>query len=156
MKNGVLVGRLHSRRTAASYDEPLSGHSIAEDYRYAPIIRMGCIYIEPGEDTFKSLLAKLKDGLYLINPMGGQTSGENFTFAAQYGYKVKNGKIADMIRDIECRWTLAQFLSEGQKLLNPSYSKINSPTEKFLTNIRNIIIKKYPNLRIDILVKEGN
>ncbi len=100
MKNGVLVGRLHSRRTAAAFSEPLTGHCIAEDYRYAPIIRMGAIFIEPTEETFESLLERLGDGLYLKNHMGGQTSGENFTFGAQYGFEVRGGKPGKMIRDI--------------------------------------------------------
>jgi TldD protein len=110
MKNGVLAGRLHSRRTAASYGEPLSGHSIAEDFRYAPIIRMGCIFIEPDGLSLADLLAKLGDGLYLLNPMGGQTSGENFTFAASWGYEVKGGKPAGMIRDINITGNLYQTL----------------------------------------------
>ncbi len=100
MKNGVLVGRLHSRRTAAAFGEPLSGHCVAEDYRYAPIIRMGNIYIEPGPSSLEELLAMLGDGLYLCNAMGGQTSGENFTFGAQYGFVVKGGKTTRMVRDI--------------------------------------------------------
>lgn len=100
MKNGVLTGRLHSRRTAAAFGEPLSGHCVAEDYRYAPIIRMGNIFIEPGADSFESLLERLGDGLYLCNAMGGQTSGENFTFGAQYGFEVKAGKRTRMVRDI--------------------------------------------------------
>lgn len=110
MKNGVLTGRLHSRRTAASYGEPLSGHSIAEDYRFAPIIRMGCIFIEPGADTFEGLLARLGNGVYLIDPMGGQTTGENFTFAAQYGYEVKGGKQGQMLRDINISGNLYKTL----------------------------------------------
>ncbi len=100
MKNGVLMGRLHSRRTAAAFDEPVSGHSIAQDYRYPPIIRMGSIYIEPRDASFEELMSELGDGLYLLNPMGGQTSGENFTFGAQYGYVVRNGRKAGMVRDI--------------------------------------------------------
>jgi len=100
MQDGVLVGRLHSRRTAAAFGEPLSGHNIAEDYRHAPIIRMGTIYIEPTETTFEELMAQLGDGLYVLNPMGGQTSGENFTFGAQYGFVVKGGKRQQMLRDI--------------------------------------------------------
>ncbi len=100
MKNGELTGRLHSRRTAAAFGEPLSGHCIAEDYRYAPIIRMGTIFIEPGEDSFDELLERMGDGLYLVSHMGGQTSGENFTFGAQYGFEVKGGKLGKMVRDI--------------------------------------------------------
>lgn len=100
LREGVLVGRLHSRRTAAAFGEPLSGHSIAEDYRYDPIIRMGNIFIQPGTNSFEGLLEELGDGLYILDAKGGQTSGENFTFGAQYAYRVKNGKLGEMIRDI--------------------------------------------------------
>lgn len=118
MKDGILVGRLHSRRTAAAYCEPLTGHAIAEDYRYPPIVRMGCIFIEPGKETFDDLVQKLDNGLYLLNPMGGQTAGENFTFAAQYGYEIKNGKITDMIRDINMSGNLYQTLNSISAIAN--------------------------------------
>ncbi|MFA6433944.1 MAG: TldD/PmbA family protein [Elusimicrobiales bacterium] len=101
MKNGVLSGRLHSRRTAAVFGEEPTGHCVAEDYRFAPIVRMGTIMIvpDPRMDLGK-LLAKLGDGLYLCDAKGGQTSGENFTFGAAYGFTVKAGKVAGMLRDI--------------------------------------------------------
>ena len=110
MKNGVLAGRLHSRRTAAAFKEPLSGHCIAEDYRYAPIIRMGNIFIQNGNLTFDSLLDRLGDGLYILDAKGGQTSGENFTFGAQYGYVVRNGKLGKMVRDINIAGNLYKTL----------------------------------------------
>ena len=100
MKDGVLTGRLHSRRTAAEFGEPITGHCVAEDYRYAPIIRMGCIFIEPRDKTKEELLGLLGDGLYVCNHMGGQTMGQNFTFGAQFGFEVKNGKPGRMLRDI--------------------------------------------------------
>lgn len=100
MKQGVLAGRLHSRRTAAAFGEELTGHCVAEDYRYAPIVRMGNIFIEPGKNTFEDLISMLGDGLYILDHKGGQTSGENFTFGAQYGYIIKDGKKGAMIRDI--------------------------------------------------------
>ena len=112
MKNGVLTGRLHSRRTAAEFDEPVSGHCVAEDYRYAPIVRMGTIFIEPGSHSFEDLIAMLDDGLYIIDAKGGQTAGENFTFGAQYGYVVKNGKVGEMIRDINISGNLYQTLQD--------------------------------------------
>jgi TldD protein len=110
MENGVLVGRLHSRRTAAAFDEPLSGHCVAEDYRYAPIIRMGNIFIEPGSASFDELISKLGEGLYILDAKGGQTSGENFTFGAQYGYIIKKGKLDRMVRDINISGNLYRTL----------------------------------------------
>lgn len=100
MVNGVLKGRLHSRRTAEEFGEPATGHAVAEDHRFEPIVRMGTIYLEKGEMNFDELLGKLGDGLYICDGKGGQTSGENFTFGAQYGYIVQGGEIRGMIRDI--------------------------------------------------------
>jgi TldD protein len=121
MKQGVLTGRLHSRRTAAAFGEPLSGHCVAEDYRFAPMIRMGNIFIEPGSYTFDDLLSMLGDGLYLLDAMGGQTSGENFTFGAQYGYWVKEGRKKEMIRDINMSGnlyrTLKNIVAVGKDLI---------------------------------------
>lgn len=110
MKNGVLVGRLHSRRTAAEFSEPISGHCVAEDFRFAPIIRMGNIFIEPGTKSLDELFATLGDGLYILDAKGGQTAGENFTFGSQYGFIVKNGKKAEMIRDINISGNLYKTL----------------------------------------------
>ncbi len=118
IKNGVLTGRLHSRRTASAFGEPVNGHCVAEDYRYAPIIRMGTIFIEPAEKSFDELLKILDDGVYLCNAMGGQTSGENFTFAAQYGYVVSKGKIANMVRDINISGNLYETLKNIQAIGN--------------------------------------
>jgi len=110
MKKGVITGRLHSRRTAAAFGEPLSGHCVAEDFRYAPIIRMGTIFIEPGTESMEDLLGKLGDGFYCLESKGGQTSGESFTFGAQYGYRIKNGKIGELIRDINISGNLYETL----------------------------------------------
>jgi len=136
LTNGVLTGRLHSRRTAAEFGEPISGHCVAEDYRYAPIIRMGNIFIEPKENTLEQLMAKLGDGLYILDPKGGQTSGENFTFGAQYGYIVKNGKKDRMIRDINMSGNLYQTLKDITSIGNDFELKQTGGCGKGQTNIR--------------------
>lgn len=118
MENGVLKGRLHSRATASEFNEPINGHCVAEDYRFAPIIRMGTIFIKNGNDTFDSLKEKLKDGLYLCDAKGGQTAGENFTFGAQYGYIVKDGKIDRMVRDINISGNLYETLKNISAIAN--------------------------------------
>ncbi|MEK7448281.1 MAG: TldD/PmbA family protein [Planctomycetota bacterium] len=112
VKNGILTGRLHSRRTAAEFNEPLSGHNVAEDYHYAPIIRMGNIFIEPGTNSLDTLIKILGDGLYVVDAKGGQTAGENFSFGAQYAYLVENGKKAEMVRDINISGNLYQTLKD--------------------------------------------
>jgi len=110
MQKGILRGRLHSMRTARSYGESLNGHAIAEDFRYPPIVRMGCIYVTPGDNEPSELLDGAGDGLYVLDAKGGQTSGENFTFGAQYGYLIRNGKSGAMVRDINLMGNLFETL----------------------------------------------
>lgn len=110
MKNGVLAGRMHSRRTAGEFGEPVSGHCIAQDYRFAPVISMGTIFIQPGAPNFEELVTMLGDGLYILDAKGGATAGESFTFGAQYGYVVKDGKVKDMVRDINISGNLYETL----------------------------------------------
>ena len=71
---------------------------------------MGTIFIEPGQDTLPGLLEKLGNGYYILDAKGGQTSGENFTFGAQYGYVVKNGKPGELVRDINISGNLYSTL----------------------------------------------
>lgn len=112
MKGGVLTGRLHSRRTAAEFGEPVSGHCVAADYRFLPLVRMGTIFIEPGTKSFEELITMLGDGLYILDAKGGMTAGENFTFGAHCGYVVKNGKKDRMVRDLNISGNLYQTLND--------------------------------------------
>lgn len=99
MKDGVLTGRLHSRRTAAAFGEEATGHCVAEDYRYPPMVRMGTIMIEPDSSmSFEEMLGRLGNGLYLCGTKGGQTSGENFTFDSAWGYEVRGGRLGRMVK----------------------------------------------------------
>jgi TldD protein len=74
------------------------------------MVRMGNIFIEPGNTPLNELLSMLSDGLYILDHKGGQTSGENFTFGAQYGYIVKGGKRGKMVRDINISGNLYHTL----------------------------------------------
>ncbi len=97
---GVLTGRLHSRETAAEFGEDLSGNMRAVDVQYTPLVRMSNIFIEPGESSFDELIASIDNGYYLVGAKGGQTSGDQFTFGSQWGFRIEKGKLGPMVRDI--------------------------------------------------------
>jgi len=98
--DGKLTGRLHSRETAAEFSEPLSGNMRAVDAQYTPVVRMSNILIERGESTFEEMVSSIEDGYYLVGAKGGQTSGDQFTFGAQWGFRIEGGKVGPMVRDI--------------------------------------------------------
>lgn len=100
IKEGVLAGRLHNKKTAHFFKEPLSGNCRAENFNFAPVIRMSNIYIDNGDSSLEDLINSVKSGLYIIGAKGGQTSGDQFTFGSQAGFLIENGKLTHMVRDV--------------------------------------------------------
>ena len=100
IKDGELVGRLHSRETAAVFGEEVTGNARAVDYTFTPIVRMSNIFIEEGTSDVDEMISSIKKGVYMIGHKGGQTIGDMFTFGAQYGYLIEDGKIKEMVRDL--------------------------------------------------------
>ncbi len=100
IREGKLVGRLHSRETAARMGETPTGNARAINYRYPPVVRMTNTYIEPGATSFEEMIADIKEGIYARNWYGGTTSMEMFTFSAGEAYMIRNGKIAEALRPV--------------------------------------------------------
>jgi len=100
IQDGVLVGRLHSRETAGKLGEAPTGNARCLNYHYPPIVRMTNTWIERGKTPVKDLFAGIQEGVYARNWLGGMTNGEMFTFAAGEAWMIRNGEIAEPVRDV--------------------------------------------------------
>ena len=100
VKDGILVGRLHSRQSAAKMGENPTGSARALDYRYAPMVRMRTTCIAKGETPFAEMLKDIELGVYAVGGYGGETNGEMFTFTASYGFMIRQGQIAELVKDV--------------------------------------------------------
>ncbi|HWO94733.1 MAG TPA: TldD/PmbA family protein, partial [Dehalococcoidia bacterium] len=110
VREGVLVGRLHSRETAAKMGEQPTGNARALDYRFPPIVRMTNTLIEPGDVSLEDILADIDDGLYVKNWYGGTTSMEMFTFSAGEAYHIRKGRIEELVRPVVLTGNLFETL----------------------------------------------
>lgn len=100
IKDGVLVGRLHSRETAGKLNETATGNARCLNYHYPPLVRMTNTWIERGKTPVKDLFTGIKEGVYARNWLGGMTNGEMFTFSAGEAWMIRNGEIAEPVRDV--------------------------------------------------------
>jgi TldD protein len=100
IREGVLVGRLHSRETAARMGESPTGNARAINFRFPPIVRMTNTYIETGQASFTDMISDIKEGVYVKNWYGGMTSMEMFTFSAGEAYMIRNGRVAEALRPV--------------------------------------------------------
>ncbi len=100
VKEGVLVGRLHSRETAAKLKEEPTGSARAQDFRHPPLVRMRNTFIEGGKTRFEDMISDVKEGIYACSSAGGQTCLGNFSFSSGYGYMIRDGKVQELVRDV--------------------------------------------------------
>lgn len=118
ISKGVLTGRMHNRETAAIMGEPLSGNAVSESCRHVPLVRMSNIYVVPGSKSFEEILSSVKDGVYVCGPKGGQTMGDLYSFGAQYGYMIKDGKLQQMVSGINLSGNLFNTLKNIEAVGN--------------------------------------
>lgn len=110
IERGLLVGRLHSRETAAAMGEAPTGNARAISWRHAPIVRMTNTYIEGGHGTFEDLIRDVKLGVYAVDAIGGQTYLENFSFSAAHGRMIRDGQVCELVKDVVLAGNLFQSL----------------------------------------------
>lgn len=118
VKDGILTGRLHSRETAAAMDEKPTGNARAVSYRFPPIVRMTNTSIEPGPHTFEDMISDIEYGIYAVRPHGGQTSLEQFTFGADEGFEIVNGKVGKRLRNVSISGNLFRTLKNIDMISN--------------------------------------
>lgn len=121
IKDGVLVGRLHSRETAGKLEEEPTGNARCLNYHFAPIVRMTNTWIERGKTPVEDLFTDIKEGVYARNWLGGMTNGEMFTFSAGEAWMIRNGKIAEPVKDVTLSGNVFQTLADIEGIGNDFY-----------------------------------
>ena len=103
VEDGVLRSYLHDRISAGFYGVAPTGNGRRESFRYNPIPRMRCTYMESGSDgTLQDIIAGVKKGIYVDQFANGQVKiGEgDFTFYVKSGWTIVNGRLDMPVKDI--------------------------------------------------------
>jgi TldD protein len=116
IKAGILVGRLHSRETAARMGERPTGNARAISFRHPPIVRMTNTYIGNGKGTFEDLIKDIPLGVYACGAFGGQTLLENFSFTAAWGHMIRDGQVTELVKDVVLAGSLFQTLDRIERI----------------------------------------
>ena len=80
--------------------EQATGNARAINYRFPPIVRMTNTAIANGTIPFEDMIKDIKLGIYACEAYGGQTELENFSFSSGYAYMIRDGRIAEMVKDV--------------------------------------------------------
>ncbi|MFW0859456.1 MAG: TldD/PmbA family protein [Dehalococcoidia bacterium] len=101
VKDGIFVGYLTSRETAARLDQQSNGTMRASGWNRIPLVRMTNINLEPGGWKLENLIADTDEGIYIETNRSWSIDDKrlNFQFGTEIGWEIKNGKLGGIIKN---------------------------------------------------------
>ncbi|MFN8651679.1 MAG: TldD/PmbA family protein [Gemmatimonadales bacterium] len=110
VQHGVVVGRLHTRETAARAGVRPTGSARASSFRSVPEARLTNTYLANGKGALEDLLRGISYGIYCCDAMGGETHLGRFSITAGYGQVIRDGQLAEMVKPMVLAGDLAETL----------------------------------------------
>jgi TldD protein len=103
VESGVLRQFLHDRNTARQFSTESTASGRRESYRFEPMPRMTCTFMEDGQRERDELIGSMGRGIVAETITGGKVSlGDgNFRFRVKHGFLVEKGKVLMPVRDFE-------------------------------------------------------
>ena len=101
VEQGVFVGYLSSRETAALVDRPSSGSARASGWNRIPLVRMTNVNLLPGTRSRDELISEVPRGLYLETNKSWSIDDKrlNFQFSTEIAWEIKDGKVGRMVKN---------------------------------------------------------
>lgn len=120
VRDGLFVGYLTSRETAAKLGGASNGTMRADGWNRVPLIRMTNINLEPGDWTFDDLMADTDDGIYMEMNKSWSIDDRrlNFQFATEIAYEVKGGKLGRLLKNATYTGMTPQFWASCDAICN--------------------------------------
>jgi len=123
VKDGILAGYSTSRETASAIGGVPNGTMRADSWGTIPLIRMTNISLAPGDVELEALIADTKDGVYLETNKSWSIDDKrlNFQFATEVGWRIKNGKKTELLKDCNYNGITPNFWNSCDAITNKNY-----------------------------------
>jgi TldD protein len=124
--DGIFVGYLMSRESAAQLGKRSNGTMRADGWNRIPIIRMTNINLEPGTWTIDDLIADTDDGIYMAVNKSWSIDDKrlNFQFGTQLAYQIQKGKLGRMLKNATYTGITPQFWGSCDAICSPQHWQV--------------------------------
>jgi len=98
VQNGVVVGHLHTRESAATDAATATGHALAPTLRSIPMARPTNPYLVKGQGDLAAMLGEVSLGIYLTELVGLTIEGRRVTLVPGVGTMIRGGALAEPVK----------------------------------------------------------
>lgn len=98
VQHGAVVGRLHTRETAARAGVPATGNARTGGVTQPPTARLTNVYISNGKGTLEDLIGGIRLGIYLGDAVAGHAWLGRFSLTSGWGQVIRDGRLAELVK----------------------------------------------------------
>jgi len=122
VRDGVWVGVLSGRDSAAVTGLPPGGMVRAESWGRLPMVRMTNVGLLPGDSSLEEMIAATDDGIYMETNRSWSIDDKrlNFQFGCEVGYEVKHGRRGRLLRNPTYTGITPQFWASMDMVGGPA------------------------------------
>jgi TldD protein len=101
VRDGIWLGVLSGRDSAAAAGVPCGGNMRADGYARLPMVRMTNVGLLPGPHSLEEMIAATDDGVFMETNRSWSIDDRrlNFQFGCEIGWEIKRGKRGRMLRN---------------------------------------------------------
>ncbi len=120
VRDGVFVGYLMGRESAAILGFTSNGTMRADGWNRIPLIRMTNVNIEPGDWTLEELIGDTEEGIFMQTNSSWSIDDKrlNFQFGTEIAWEIKNGQLKDMLKNATYTGITPEFWSSCDAICN--------------------------------------
>ena len=103
VENGILKSFLHDGISAKQYGQRPTGSGRRQSYRFAPMPRMSCTFMESGPHSKDEIIEAVDFGVICETYTNGEVDlgAGNFTFSVKNGWLVERGRVTAPVKDLK-------------------------------------------------------
>jgi len=123
VRQGLFVGYLTSRETAARMGQTSNGAMRADGWNRIPLIRMTNINLEPGPWRLEDLIADTDEGIYMQTNKSWSIDDKrlNFQFGTEIAWEIKKGRLGAMLKNATYTGITPEFWGRCDAVGNADY-----------------------------------
>ncbi|GAB2609617.1 TldD/PmbA family protein [Kribbella endophytica] len=127
IKDGIFLGYMSGRESAAALDAESTGASRADGWQRLPLVRMTNICLEPGESSLEEMIAGTKHGIYVETNRGFSIDDQrmSFRFTTEVGWEIRDGKVGRLLKNCSYQSDTPRFWGGLDALGGPDEWKIH-------------------------------
>ena len=121
VKDGIWVGVLSGRDSAAIAGLPPGGMVRADGFNRLPMVRMTNVGILPGAGSLGDVIAETDDGVYMATNRSWSIDDKrlNFQFGCEIAWEIKNGELGRMLKNPTYTGITPQFWGTLDRIAGP-------------------------------------